>query len=103
MILSDERIYNCIKQRANSFGYVRSSRAEIMAKTGYCHMTIERSLLRLMKSERLWWERPPKERPDKYKTAFYTVDPTISRLDYRRLHSPQPGSFNVIEKKERNK
>jgi hypothetical protein len=58
----------------------------------------ERALLRLMEAERLWWPRPPKERFDKYKIAFYRVDPTLSRSEYRQLlrkqSTLQPGVRN---------
>ncbi len=109
MILSDEKIYNLLKQRANSIGYIRISRLEIGEHTGLSHRAIQKSLCRLMESQRLWWERPQKEQPDKFKTAFYKIDPTISRFDYGKCcnhsSSPRPGilEYPVRTKREASK
>ena len=83
MIISDEKVYNFLKRRANEFGWIRISRTEIAAGTGLTHWTVHMALARLMEAERLWWEKPAKVAPDRYKIALYTIDPTVSRFEYR--------------------
>ena len=84
MIISDEKVYNFLRRSANEYGWIRISRAEIAAGTGLSSWSVHKSLWRLMEAERLWWEKPAKEAADRYKTAFYAVDPLLSRREYRR-------------------
>lgn len=84
MIVSDEKVYNFLRRSANEYGWVRVSRAEIAAGTDLASWTVHKALWRLMKAERIWWEKPAKKAIDRYQTAFYTIDPTVSRLEYRR-------------------
>ena len=58
MILSDELVYNCIRQVIAEHGttYAPMSNSLIVKKTGLGHATVERALKRLLKAERIFWE-----------------------------------------------
>ena len=78
MILSDEKVYICLKARANSGGYIRMSRAEIAERTGLCMRAVAYSLKRLLETERVFWHKPQKKQSDRFEIALYQIDPEIS-------------------------
>ena len=78
MILSDEKVYICLKARANSSGYIRMSRVEIAERTGLSMRTVAYSLKRLLETERVFWHKPSKKQSNRFEIALYQIDPEIS-------------------------
>ena len=78
VILSDEKVYVCLKARVNSGGYVRMSRTEIAERTGLSMRTVAYSLKRLLATERVFWNKPQKKQANRYDIALYKIDPEMS-------------------------
>jgi hypothetical protein len=54
------------------------SRAEIAQRTGLSMRTVAYSLKRLLATERVFWNKPQKERANRFEIALYKIDPEIS-------------------------
>ena len=77
VILSDEKVYICLKARANDGGYVRMSRCEIAKRTGLSMRAVAYSLKRLLEAARIFWHKPVKTASDRFETAVYLIDPEL--------------------------